>query len=82
MTLKPGDSAVAAYAGGDTPVGSASSCPPSYHTLEVTAPGTTTAVVLLGYNPWLGQDLPSCVGIEVTPVISMRKVPSLESLRP
>ncbi len=82
VTLKPGDSAVAAYAGGDTPVGSASSCPPSYHTLEVTAPGTTTAVVLLGYNPWLGQDLPSCVGIEVTPVISMRKVPSLESLRP
>lgn len=82
VILPPGASAFAAYAGGDTPTGTSNSCPPPYHTLEVTAPGTTRAVAIPAYNAWFGQDLPSCVGIEVTPVVAATLVPSLASLRP
>lgn len=82
VAIAPGESAVASYAGGDNPTGSASSCPPPYHTLQVTAPGTTRPVSVSAYNVWLGQDLPSCVGIEVTPVVAGSLVPSFSTLAP
>lgn len=82
VVIAPGESAFAAYAGGDNPTGSASSCPPPYHTLDVTAPGTTKSVSVSAYNAWLGQDLPSCVGIEVTPVMGASLMPSLSTLAP
>ena len=82
VTLEPGESAVAAYAAGDNPIGTADSCPPPYHTLEVEAPGTEATVLLPAFNAWLGLDLPSCSGIEVTPVIAAALVPSLSSFGP
>ncbi len=75
VAIAPGESAFAVYAGGDNPTGSAGSCPPPYHTLQVTAPGTTKSVSVSAYNAWLGQDLPSCVGIEVTPVMGASLMP-------
>jgi hypothetical protein len=82
VVIGAGKSAFAAYAGGDTPAGTAKSCPPPFASLEVTAPGTTQPVTVSAYNAWFGHDLPSCVGIEVTPVVAASLVPSLESLRP
>lgn len=82
VTLAPGDAALAAFAGGDNPVGSAAACPPSYLTLRVTPPGTSTAVSLSAWNYWLGADLPACVGIEVTMVVAASTEPDLQPYRP
>jgi hypothetical protein len=82
VIIAPGESAFAGFQGGDNPTGDARTCPPSYRTLEVSAPGTTKTVSISAYNAWLGQDLTSCSGIEVTPVIAQDLVPSLSSLRP
>ena len=82
VVIAPGGSAFAGFQGGDNPTGDARTCPPSYRTLEVGAPGTTKTVSISAYNAWLGQDLTSCSGIEVTPVIAQDLVPSLSSLRP
>lgn len=82
VTLDPGASAFAAYAGGDNPGGSSTSCPPSYRTLRVTPPGSTRSVSLSAWNAWFGHDLPVCVGIEVTMVVPAASVPELLPLRP
>lgn len=82
VTLAPGDTAVAAFAGGDNPGENASACPPSYRTLRVTPPGATTAVALSAWNYWLGADLPACAGIEVTMVVAAASVPYLKPYRP
>lgn len=81
-TLNPGDSAFAAYAGGDTPTGSTNTCPPSYRTLRVAPPGSTQPVSLSAWNAWFGHDLPACVGIEVTMVVPASSVSYLSPLRP
>ena len=82
VTIEPGGSAFAAFAGGDTPV--AASCPPSYVGLEVTPPGATTSTRLSSFMTGFGQDLPACVGIEVMPVIGEATAArtSLATLRP
>jgi hypothetical protein len=72
----PGDSAFAEYVGSDTPTGTATTCP-SYRTLRVTAPGTNRAVTLSAWNAWLDANLPACVGIEVTEVVSLASVSQL-----
>jgi hypothetical protein len=82
VTLAPGDTAVAAFAAGDNPVGSAAACPPSYRVLRVTPPGTTNAVSLSAWNYWLGADLSACVGIEVTTVVAESTQPDLLPYRP
>ena len=82
VVIAPGGSAFAGFQGGDNPTGDARTCPPSYRTLEVGAPGTAKTVSISAYNAWLGQDLTACSGIEVTPVIAQSFVPSLSSLRP
>ncbi|MGE5156226.1 MAG: DUF4232 domain-containing protein [Betaproteobacteria bacterium] len=82
VTLNPGEAAFAAYAGGDNPVGSATTCPPAYHTLQVTPPGATQAVSVSAWNYWLNAYTPACVGLEVTMVIPASTVPELEPLRP
>lgn len=81
VTLDPGDAAFAAYAGGDTPAGSAATCPPSYRTLRVAPPGATRSVSVSAHNAWLGDDLPACVGIAVTFVVPASTVPWLLPLR-
>jgi Protein of unknown function (DUF4232) len=82
VTLAPGDAALAAFAGGDNPVGSAAACPPSYRTLRVTPPRTTKPVSLSAWNYWLGAALPACVGIEVTMVVAESTEPDLQPYRP
>jgi hypothetical protein len=83
VVLAPGDSAFAGYEGGDNPHGPSPSCPPAYVSLEVTAPGTTTSVTVSAFNSWLGQNLPACDGIAVSPVVAASVVPwESASVRP
>lgn len=76
VTLGPGDSALAEYESSDNPVGTATTCQ-SYRTLRVTAPGTSRAVTLSAWNAWLGGNLPACIGIEVSMVVSEASVSQL-----
>jgi hypothetical protein len=80
VTLEPGESAFAAYAGTDT-TATGATCP-SYAALGVRAPGTNVTVSLSSDNPWYGHELPACGPIDVTMVVSASSVPFLEPLRP
>jgi hypothetical protein len=83
VILKPGDKAFAAYGGSDN--GSTATCPPPYHTFQVTPPGNTIGVDLPAFNSWLDQDQPSCAGIDVTviaPASQVEQFNDLSSLRP
>ena len=75
VILEPGDDAFAAFAGGDNPVGSAMTCPPSFTTLRVTSPGATGFASVSAWNVGLGADLPDCAGLEVTMVVPRSLVP-------
>lgn len=78
VTLDPGAAAVAAFAGGDNPAGSASSCPPPYRSIQVTPPGNTQPVSLSAWIPYDNAYLPSCAGIDVTMVVPEADLPFLE----
>ncbi len=82
VTLAPGGAAVAGFAGSATPTGTAATCPPPYHSLRVTPPGTTGSVTLPGFNHWLNADLPACAGLAVTRVVSVASEPFLLPWRP
>ncbi len=82
VPLAPGGAAVAGFAGSAAPTGVAQTCPPPYHILRVTLPGTTGSVTLPGFNHWLNADLPACGGLEVTQVISVASEPFLLPWRP
>lgn len=73
VSLAPGDSAFAAYGGGDNP-SNGGTCPPPYHSFRVSVPGDSTAVELPAFNEWLGTDQPSCAGIAVTAIASQAAV--------
>jgi hypothetical protein len=44
-------------------------CPPSYHHLRITPPGAVKSVVISAWIPYLNAYLPSCLGIEASPII-------------
>ncbi len=81
VVLTPGEAAVAAFAGMDIPVGggTAATCPPPYHTLRVTPPGTAMSVTLPAFD---GTELPACAGIEVSSVVAAAAEPELLPWRP
>jgi hypothetical protein len=82
VVLNPGDDAFAAFGGGDSPTAPSPSCPPPYHTLQVSPPGDGVAKTVSGYITWLGQDQPSCSGLAVTDIWPPSDVPFLFPLRP
>ena len=85
VILEPGDKAFAAYGGSDNSGSVTATCPPPYHTFQVTPPGNTISVDLPAFNAWLDQDQPSCAGIEVTviaPASEVEQFNDLSSLRP
>ncbi|HEY7176405.1 MAG TPA: hypothetical protein VH442_15940, partial [Micromonosporaceae bacterium] len=53
--------------GTDNPVG-AHTCPPSYRTFRISAPGAGAAKSISAFLPALGVDAPSCAGLVVSPV--------------
>jgi Protein of unknown function (DUF4232) len=85
VILEPDDKAFAAYGGSDNSGSDSATCPPPYHTFQVTPPGNTIGAALPAFNSWLGQDQPSCVGIDVTviaPASEVEQYTDLSSLRP
>jgi hypothetical protein len=70
VTIKPGALAEAVFTGHDVPTG-ARSCPPSYRHLRVTPPGDLQSVVISAWlpAPSLGEYLPACSPIWITPVV-------------
>jgi Protein of unknown function (DUF4232) len=85
VILEPGDKAFAAYGGTDNSGSGTATCPPPYHTFQVTPPGNTISIDLPAFNAWLGQDQPSCAGIDVTviaPAGEVEQFNDLSSLRP
>jgi hypothetical protein len=80
VVLEPGNAAVAALAGSDTPANGP--CPPPYHDLKIGPPGQDATVTLSGFNEWLGQDTPACAGLRVTMVIPESAVPFLDTPAP
>jgi len=85
VVLEPGDHAFAAYGGSDNSGTTTATCPPPYHTFRVAPPGDAAGVDLPAFNTWLGQDQPSCAGIEVTaiaPASLVEQYTDLSSLRP
>jgi hypothetical protein len=67
IVLKPGASAVAAFAGSDV-AGLSGRCPPAYRYLRVTPPGMTITVQLSAWLADFGQYMPSCFGLRVLPL--------------
>jgi hypothetical protein len=85
VILGVGDKAFAAYGGSDNSGSVSATCPPPYHTFQVTPPGNTIGVDLPAFNSWLGQDQPSCAGIDVSviaPASEVEQFTDLSSLRP
>lgn len=77
VTLDPGTAAIAAFAGSDIPGPGSRSCPPPppYSTLDVTPPGGAASTSISAWIPYAGAFLPSCEGIEVTPVVPAAELP-------
>lgn len=85
VILEPGDKAFVAYGGSDNSGSVTATCPPPYHTFQVTPPGSTIGVDLPAFNSWLDEDQPSCVGIDVSviaPASEVEQFTDLSSLRP
>jgi hypothetical protein len=85
VILEPGDKSFAAYGGSDNSGSGAATCPPPYHTFQVTPPANTISVDVPAFNAWLGQDQPSCTGIDVSgiaPASAVAQFTDLRSLRP
>ncbi len=75
VTLNSGDDAFAAFAGGDNPGPSMTTCPPPFTTLRVTPPGATGFVTVSAWNAGDGAYLAACAGLEVTMVVPRSLVP-------
>ena len=70
LTLKPGQSAVAAFAGSDLPAPGENDCAISFRYLRVTPPGANSRpVVLSAWFPPLARYLPACWPLEVSMVV-------------
>ncbi len=74
VRLRYGQTAVAAFTEGDHGPTSAP-CPSPYRQLRVTPPGNSASAVVPAWIAWYGQDLPSCMGIEVSMVVPASDMP-------
>lgn len=76
VVLHPDQHADAVILAGDNPAAAATSCPPSYRWLQVSAPGSPAAMKL---NAWLPADatyLPACAGLHVSNVVPASALPN------
>ena len=69
VRLEPGTDAFSSLTGSDVS-GSGGTCPPSYHTLRVAAPGDSEHVVLSAFVAWYNHDLPACTALVASPIVS------------
>jgi hypothetical protein len=69
VTLPPGKIAKVVFAGGDNPGPGRTSCPPAYHRLRISPPGSSRSAVLSAWLPSLNAFLPACARISVTMVV-------------
>jgi hypothetical protein len=74
VRLRYGQTAVAAFTTGDHGPTSAP-CPPPYRQLRITPPGNAASAMVPAWIAWYGQDLPSCMGIEVSMVVPASDMP-------
>jgi Tol biopolymer transport system component len=74
VTLRHGQTAVAAFTAGDHGATSAA-CPPPYRQLRVTPPGNTAGAVVPAWIAYYGHNLPSCTRIEVSMVVPASDMP-------
>jgi uncharacterized protein DUF4232 len=75
VRLRHGQTAVAAFMGGDNPGPGKTRCPPAYRQFRVTPPGNVAAAVTRAWIAWLGANMPSCTRIEVTMVVPASDMP-------
>ena len=75
VRLRHGQTAVAAFTGGDNPGPSETSCPSSFRRFRVTPPGNVASAVTKAWIAWLGQNMPSCTAIEVSMVVPASDMP-------
>jgi Domain of unknown function (DUF4232) len=75
VVLDPGGDAFAAFAGGDNPSGTTTTCPPSISTLRITPPGASGFASVSAWNVGLGAYLSNCAGLGVTMVVPRSLVP-------
>jgi Protein of unknown function (DUF4232) len=74
VRLRHGQTAVAAFTEGDHGPTSAP-CPPPYQHLRITPPANTASAVIPAWIAWYAQNLPSCMGIEVSMVVPASDMP-------
>ena len=75
VSLRRGQTAVAAFTAGDNPGPGGTRCPPSFRKLRVTPPGNVASAVISAWIVWYGRELPSCTGIEVSMVVPGADMP-------
>jgi Domain of unknown function (DUF4232) len=75
VSLRHGQTAVAACTAGDNPGPGETRCPPSFRQLRVTPPGNAASAVISAWIVWYGRELPSCTGIEVSMVVPASDMP-------
>jgi Protein of unknown function (DUF4232) len=69
LTLRRGQTAIAAFSGSDRPPAGERTCSRAFRRLRVTPPGTAASVTLPAWFPPLGRYLPGCGRIEVSLVV-------------
>jgi Domain of unknown function (DUF4232) len=75
VRLRPGQTAVAAFTGGDNPGPGRTTCPPPYRRFRVTPPGNVASADTRAWITGLGQNMPSCTRIEVSMVVPASDMP-------
>ena len=75
VRLRHGQTAVAAFTGGDNPGPGETTCPPSYAWFRVTPPGSVASATTKAWIAWLGQYMPSCTTMEVSMVVPASDLP-------
>ena len=75
VTLRHGQTAVAAFTGSDIGTGPTGRCLPPYRRLRVMPPGDRVSALVSAWIAYYGHDLPSCARIEVSMIVPAADMP-------
>ena len=75
VTLRHGQTAVAAFTTNDIGPGPTGACPPPYRQLRVTPPGSAISARVSAWIAYYDHFLPSCTRIEVSMVVAASDMP-------
>ena len=75
VTLRHGQTAVAAFTGSDIGLGPTGKCPPPYRTLAVTPPANRASTLVVAWIAYYGHYMPSCARIEVSMIVPAADLP-------